>query len=136
VIVEVRRGEGMTAKRAELDGFAGKMARLRGAYDAMNETMPVSEPPDVLVEAMQTGDRLSYHPERAVEEITHLQEILPKAQAAVAAIDGGFSVRLDAYIAREKSHPRFDVQVDYEAEAKRRLDAVARGHLLVDDAGK
>jgi alpha-glucosidase (family GH31 glycosyl hydrolase) len=136
VTVEVRRGEGLTAKRAELDGFAGKMARLRGAYDAMNETMPVSEPPDVLVEAMQTGDRLNYHPERAVEEIAHLQKILPQAQAAVTAIDAGFEVRLDAYVTAAKAHPWLPVSVDYQAEAARRLDAVARAHLLADDAGK
>jgi hypothetical protein len=136
VTVEVRRTPGLTAKRGDLDGFAGKMTRLRGAYDGMNDTMPVSEPPDVLVEAMQTGDRLSYHPERAVEEIAHLNQILPQAQAAVAQIDNGFAARLDAYIARAKAYPRFDFPIDYEAEAKRRLDAVARAHLLADDAGK
>jgi alpha-glucosidase (family GH31 glycosyl hydrolase) len=136
VTVEVRRTEGLTARRGELDGFAGKMTRLRGAYDGMNDTMPVSEPPDVLVEAMQTGDRLSYHPERAVEEIAHLNQILPQAQAAVAQIDSGFAARLDAYIARAKAYPRFDFPVDYEAEAKRRLDAMARAHLLSEDAGK
>ena len=93
-------------------------------------------PPDVLVDAMQTGDRLGYHPESAVAEIAHLHEVLPKAQAAVAAIDSNFAARLDAYITRMKAHPSFDVPVDYEAEAKRRLDAIAKAHMQVDEAGK
>ena len=42
--VELRRASGMTARRGELDGFAGALTRLRGAYDAMDETWPVSDP--------------------------------------------------------------------------------------------
>ena len=76
--IEVQRAAGLTAKRGELDGFAGAMTRLRGAYDAMQITWPVSSPPDVLTEAMQTGDRLSYHPELAQKEIAHFHEILRK----------------------------------------------------------
>jgi hypothetical protein len=136
VTVEVRRAAGLTARRAELDGFAGTMTRLRGAYDATNVLWPVVGPPDVLVDAMQTGDRLSYHPERAVAEIAHLHETLPKAQAAIAAIDSDFAARLDAYIAREKARPPFGVPIDYEAEAKRRLDAMSKARMQVDEAGK
>ena len=76
VTVEVRRAEGLTARRGELDGFAGAMTRLRGAYDAMNQTWPVSEPPDTLVYAMQAGDRLGYHPENAQTEIAHFHDVL------------------------------------------------------------
>jgi alpha-glucosidase len=133
--VEVRRAAGLTARRGELDGFAGTMTRLRGAYDATNALWPVVGPPDLLVDAMQAGDRLGYHPDRAVQEIAHLHEILPKAQAAIAGIDSGFAARLDAYIARQKTREQ-DVPVDYEAEAKRRLDAVAKAHMQVDEAGK
>jgi alpha-glucosidase len=136
VTVEVRRAPGLTAHRGDLDGFAGTMTRLRGAYDATNALWPVVGPPDILVEAMQTGDRLGYHPERAVDEIAHLHETLPKAQAAVAAIDSDFAARLNAYITRMKAHPWLDVPVDYEAESKRRLEAVAKAHMQVDEAGK
>ena len=45
--IEVRRGGGLTARRGELDGFAGAMTRLRGAYDALNQTWPVPAPPDL-----------------------------------------------------------------------------------------
>jgi len=136
VTVEVRRAAGLTARRGELDGFAGTMTRLRGAYDATNVLWPVVGPPDVLVDAMQTGDRLSYHPERAIAEIAHLREKLPKTQASVAAIDSDFAARLDAYIARQKAHPSFGVPIDYEAEAKRRLDAMAKARAQIDQAGK
>jgi alpha-glucosidase len=136
VTVEVRRAAGLTARRAELDGFAGTMTRLRGAYDATNVLWPVVGPPDVLVDAMQTGDRLSYHPDRAIAEIAHLHETLPKAQAAIAAIDSDFAARLDAYIAREKARPPFGVPIDYEAEAKRRLDAMSKARMQIDQAGK
>ncbi len=136
VTVEVRRAAGLTARRTELDGFAGTMARLRGAYDAMNQTTPISAPPDVLTEAMQTGDRLSYHPETAATEIAHLRELLPKTQAAVAAIDASFPARLEASIQWMKTHPWVPVPIDYEAEGKSRLAAMARARLQVDAAGK
>jgi len=83
VTIEVRRAAGLTAWRGELDGFAGAMTRLRGAYDAMQQSWPIAAPPDLLIDAMQTGDRLGYHPERAVAEIAHFRKILPKAKASV-----------------------------------------------------
>jgi hypothetical protein len=40
--------------------------------------------PAALVEALQTGDRLSYHPERAQAEIRHFRDLMhsPLAQWA------------------------------------------------------
>jgi len=97
----------------------------------------VSEPPDILVEAMQTGDRLGYHPERAVEEIAHFHQILPKAQASVAEINAGFPAKIDAYINRMKnSRNKPPTPIDYQAEAKRRTDAAAKAQQLADAAGK
>jgi alpha-glucosidase len=136
VVVEVRRAAGLTARRGELDGFAGTMARVRGAYDNLRATSPVSDAPDVVIDAMQTGDRLSYHPERAVAEVEHLHKILPQAQAAVAAVDAGFAAQLDAYIANDKAHPWLPIPVDYEAEANRRSAAMKKAVALVNDAGK
>jgi alpha-glucosidase len=134
VIVEVRRGAGLTAHRGELDGFAGAMTRLRGAYDAMHQTWPVSEPPDTLIDAMQTGDRLSYHPERAEQEIAHLREVLPKAQAAVATIDAGFAKGVDDYLKSEFANNWRAAGVDMNAQKQRRIDAMARAQRLLDDA--
>ncbi len=38
VVIEVHRAAGLTARRAELDGFYGAMTRLRETYDALNTT--------------------------------------------------------------------------------------------------
>jgi alpha-glucosidase (family GH31 glycosyl hydrolase) len=134
VTIEVRRAAGLTARRGELDGFAGSMTRLRGAYDALQQTWPVATPPDLLIDAMQTGDRLSYHPERAVEEIAHFREVLPKAQAAVAAVGTGFIQRMDTYAQRMESNPLRPA--DMNSEKQNRLDALHRAEALVDEAGK
>jgi len=131
VVIEVRRAPGLIARRSELDGFAGTMTRLRGAYDALQQTWPVAVPPDPLIDAMQTGDRLGYHPERAADEIAHLHETLLKAQAAVNALDADFAARLSnaaVQIGGAYSH------VDVEAEKQRRLDALHRAEALLADA--
>ncbi len=130
VTIEVRRAEGMTARRDELDGFAGAMTRLRGAYDEINKTLPVAVPPDILIDAMQTGDRLGYHPERALEEIAHFHQILPQAQTAVNSIAQGFDQRLDD-MAKNKRGPS-----DLESQKQAREDAMARALKVVMEAGK
>jgi alpha-glucosidase len=136
VTIEVRRADGLTARRSELDGFAGAMTRLRGAYDAMRGTSPVSDAPDVLVDAMQAGDRLSYHPEQAQEEIAHFHKVAPEAQAAVAAIGANFTPRLEEYAKRELARDWFPAVVDMEAQKQHRLDAVARAERLATEAIK
>jgi len=133
--VEVRRAAGLLSRRGELDGFTGSMTRLRGAYDALNRT-GISSPPDVLVDAMQAGDRLGYHPERATEEIAHFHDVLPKAQAAVAAIDAGFAQRAEEDAKRQAASSWRAIGVDLEAQKQRRLDAMARAERQVMEAGK
>ena len=134
VTIEVRRAAGLTARRAELDGFNGAMARLRETYNALNTTPPVAAPPDILVDAMQTGDRLGYHPELAQKEIKHLHEVMPKVQAAVDTLVGEAQKRLDEFT---QHPPRHDAgPVDIKAEIQKRSDALARAQKLVSDAGK
>ena len=121
VTVEVRRAAGLTARRGELDGFAGAMTRLRGAYDAMQQTWPVAGPPDALVDAMQTGDRLSYYPERIAAELAHLHDALAQAQADVAALDKDFEQRLERCLAAyRRLRRRSRRHREREAEAPRR----------------
>jgi alpha-glucosidase (family GH31 glycosyl hydrolase) len=62
----------MARNRTLLDGFAGKMMRLRETYDILNAAWPVAWSPDPLVDAMQTGDRISYYPETAFRELSGL----------------------------------------------------------------
>ena len=132
VTIEVRRAAGLTARRSELDGFAGRMTRLRAAYDALQQTTPVSAPPDQLVDAMQSGDRLGYHPERAVEEIEHFHQVLPKAQAAVAALDESFSKSLANMIEHNSATMS---PAEMEAQKQHKLDLLHRAQKLVVEAG-
>jgi alpha-glucosidase len=87
VTVRVRRPAALVARRSELDGFAGAMTRLREAYDNVNRTHPIAWSPDELVDAMQTGDRLSYYPDQAGDQLKHLREVLPQAAAKVKELE-------------------------------------------------
>jgi alpha-glucosidase len=136
VTVEVRRAPGLIIQRSELDGFAGAMTRLRGAYDAMHLTWPVSDPPDVLIDAMQTGDRLSYHPENAQQEIARFHDLLPKVQAAITGIRATFAPRMEEYAKRLMASNWRPATTDMEAQKQRRLDAVDRAERMVAEAGK
>jgi len=83
VKVVVHRNAALAARDSELDGFAGLMTRLHEAYDSLNQVWPLGWSPDALIDAMQTGDRLSYHPQNAAAEFDHLHAVLPQALAAV-----------------------------------------------------
>ena len=83
VVVHVERPMALIRQRAELDGFAGDMTRLREVYNTLNKTFPLAWSPDALVDVMQTGDRLTYHPETVSQELTHFHQELPKAVDAV-----------------------------------------------------
>jgi alpha-glucosidase len=89
--VLVRRSSELASRRAELDGFAGAMTRLREAYDTLNQTWPIGWSPDDLIDAMQTGDRLSYHPELAATQIPQLYATLPKVLASIDDLEKNFS---------------------------------------------
>jgi alpha-glucosidase len=134
VIVEVRRTAGLTARRGELDGFAGAMTRLRGVYDSLQQTWPVAAAPDLLIDAMQTGDRLSYHPELATEEITHFHSVLFQAQASVQALGATFAQHLNDITKRISANSMTPAQL--EAQKQRRLDALSRAEKLVREADK
>ena len=134
VTVEVHRAARLTARRGELDGFAGAMTRLRGAYDALHQTWPISSAPDILIDAMQSGDRLGYHPERAHEEMAHFHLVLPQAQAAVGAIARDFTQRMSDFSGRiSKGSPR---AAEMEAQKQHRLDSMAKAQKQVSEAVK
>jgi alpha-glucosidase len=82
VTIVVSRDPASMSKTALLDGFAGKMTSLRHAYDAVNGLWPI----DDLVTAMQTGDRITYHPENAATEVARLGELIRSSQTAFAKI--------------------------------------------------
>lgn len=110
VTIQVRRSADLVARRAELDGFAGTMTRLREAYDTLNQTSPFAWSPDSLIDAMQTADRLGYHPELAGQQIAHFHEILPKAVGDVHALGKSVTEQQMQWIPRR-------LGVEYKSEA-------------------
>ncbi len=87
VSIRIAQVATLISRRAELAGFAGTMTRLREAYDALNQTWPLAWSPDELIDAMQTGDRLSYFPQKAAQQLTHYREVLPKAIAKAKELE-------------------------------------------------
>jgi len=88
--ISLRIGLDMAHNRSLLDGFAGKMARVRETYDLLNANWPVAWSPDELVSAMQTGDRVGYFPKAALAQIGGLQKkltALPKLIEAMHATE-------------------------------------------------
>jgi alpha-glucosidase len=83
VFIQVRWPLKLVRERKELDGFAGAMTRLREASENLNETYPVAWSPDALVDAAQTGDRLSYNPGMATQELGSFRAKLLLASDAV-----------------------------------------------------
>ena len=139
VTIEVRRADGLTARRGELDGFAGAMSRLRGAYDALNTMSRMTAPPDPLVDAMQSGDRLGYHPEKATEELAHFHAAVPQAQSAVAAASKDVRQRIEETVKwAQDEHKNMggDTPLNGDAQRQRMLDALTRAERLVGEAGK
>ncbi len=86
VTVTMRISPQLARNRSMLDGFAGAMTRLRETYDILNITWPVAWAPDPLIDAMQTGDRISYHPDTAFAEVGGLQAKLPGLAKAIEAM--------------------------------------------------
>jgi len=83
VRIEVRYAKGSVVSRKQLDGFAGAIDRLHGAYDTLNALWPFAWSPNRLIDAWQTGDRISYHPESAYEELARFPKLYAQALADV-----------------------------------------------------
>ena len=134
VIVEVRRAKGLTAHREKIDGFAGKMTLVRGAYDAMQQTGPVAGPSLALVDAMQCGDRLSYFPETIEYELALFDQAFAQSQADLAALDKVFEQWLSDPSRRIGGSAT--APADIEGEKQKRRDALHRAEALVAEAAK
>jgi alpha-glucosidase len=132
--IEVRRAAGLTAHRAELDGFNGAMARLRETYNALNTTPPLAAPPDILIDAMQTGNRIGYHPENAQKEIAHFHEVLPKAKDAVNKLVADGQKRLEEFAQHPPHHEAGPI--DMQAEIQKRTGALGRAQKLMAETAK
>ncbi len=85
---------------AARNGFAGRIERLRTAYDAVNTLAPEVYAPEPLVEALQTGDRISYAPRTAQSE---LEQFTSKYDLALRSVRDLLSVERMAHTP-ETSH--------------------------------
>jgi alpha-glucosidase (family GH31 glycosyl hydrolase) len=86
VTIRVKTGLEMARSLPLLDGFAGKVARLRESYDLLNANWPAAWSPDSLVGAMQMGDRLTYYPNTALAELSVLEQRLAAVPGAIQAM--------------------------------------------------
>jgi alpha-glucosidase (family GH31 glycosyl hydrolase) len=110
VTVSLRIKPDLVRQRALLDGFAGRMTRLRETYDILNQAWPEGWSPDVLVDAMQTGDRIGLRPDIALNELTSFREklnALPKQIEAMHAEEGSpeFQTAARANLFGQKPQP-------------------------------
>ena len=101
------------------------MTRLREAYDSLNQAFPIAWSPDELVDAMQTGDRLSYYPQQAAQ-LARYREVLPQAITKVKELEKPPSQQELTALAN-----RFDV--DPNSEIVELKDRFARAEALLAD---
>jgi hypothetical protein len=131
VSIVVHRSADLERRETDLDDFAGTMTRLREAYDALNQTWPMGWSPDDLVDAMQTGDRLTYHPELAGEQITHLRAMLPKLFDAIDHLEKNLSQQQQQALAqRLKTEYKSDKEQNVGASNQEKL---ARARAAITD---
>jgi alpha-glucosidase len=133
VTIHVSRASSLVSRRNELDGFAGAMTRLQETYDTLNQTWPLGWSPDELIDAMQSGDRLTYHPETAGDELSHYGKILPQAKANVQALTKGLTKEQMEIVAKR-------VGVDWKSDAANKKvgeydERVARAAAEISDIG-
>jgi len=87
VEVTIRFSAGLNEKSQLLDGFPGKLARLRGVMALLNDQWPKEWSPDILVGAVQTGRRISMNPTTAEQELENLDRILPQVLDQMKQLD-------------------------------------------------
>jgi alpha-glucosidase (family GH31 glycosyl hydrolase) len=123
VTIAVKVKPSMARQGALLDGFPGKMTRLREAYDILNATWPEGWAPDGLVAAMQTADRVGYHPETAFDELSSLPGKLAALPKEIT----------DMHATEESPEFRAAVGANqFGQPAKPAEDVITRYHTLVD----
>jgi hypothetical protein len=69
-----------------LEGAAGKIARVKRAMVMAEKAWPNGWAPDVMLDAAQTGNRISLHPETTTLELERLQHNLPEIITQLEAL--------------------------------------------------
>jgi alpha-glucosidase len=70
-----------------LDGVVGRIARLHGAMHMLERSWDRGWAPDILLEAAQTGRRISLHPDSAVQELRKLERAWPEILKTIDSSD-------------------------------------------------
>jgi alpha-glucosidase len=104
VTIKVQTKPHSASDRALLDGFAGKMTRLRETYDILNAAWPAGSSPNSLVDAMQTGDRLKYRPETTLSELKGLAEKIPALTQVVGSMRATETSPVFAALSKDKQN--------------------------------
>jgi len=134
ITVTIRRDPALIARRAELDGLPGAFTRLRASYDALQRCWPIAAPSDALIHAMQTPDRLSYHPEKAATEITDFARNFATFSGELNALSATFNQSLEDYI-KERATSDW-TQLNLPLEKQRRIETFSRARAVAAVAGK
>ncbi len=69
-----------------VDRFPGIQRRLHDLHNLVNRGWPKAIPPDVLLNLVQTGNRMSMKPATSIDELISLKKSLPILESAVAGI--------------------------------------------------
>jgi hypothetical protein len=72
---------------ALLDGVPGLLARLRRVSTLLNSQWPKEWSPDDLLSALETGNRITLHPQDAVSELGELAKSLPSLIKEIRSLD-------------------------------------------------
>ncbi|MFC5864536.1 TIM-barrel domain-containing protein [Acidicapsa dinghuensis] len=131
VVLHIHRPAGSLASRAQLDGFAGAEERLREAYDTLNAQWPFTRAPDPLIDAWQTGDRISYKPETAREQIARFPQVYAEGEKQVQDLADKTNVPDDQLVKQLMQNRGRDTTVEraqqYRASLQRSLTLLNDG---------
>jgi alpha-glucosidase (family GH31 glycosyl hydrolase) len=75
------------APAALVSGVRGQLARLRTAMEIVDASWPDGWSPDILIEAAQTGRRITLQPSSARQELEKLQRDMPAVVDAISKMD-------------------------------------------------
>jgi alpha-glucosidase len=133
VVIRVHRGAGSLESRSQLNGFAGAETRLREAYDALNAAWPFTWSPDPVIDAWQTGDRLSYKPQTAKQELGRFQQVYAQGLQQVQDLASKANVSDDELVKQLMQNRGRDTTVEraqrYRASLQRALTLLKDGAL-------
>lgn len=131
VRIEVQRAHGSLALRTQLDGFAGAVNRLHGAYDTLNALEDLrTHAPDAVIDAWQAGDRMSYHPENAKAEIASFPKKYAAAMGEVKKMVDSAGDTEEQLMKRMDQHHRSDADRDRISHYK---DYLGRAGAMLED---